>query len=273
MGLPKTGTTSFQATCKANTSKLLAQGFVYPNIAKKENEDMQSFFQNFIKEISSCLSSEKNMIISAESISSLNKEGLKTLKDFFISYNFEIIPIILVRSPYELICSAFQQRIKAGLAQDDTFFPKTSDRIQNIKEVFENVQIFAYNTVCKHEHGLIHFLFEKMNVDSKDFEIKHANKGLSNTITRIQKSLNAKNPAMLNGAVKPNFISVKDLDSKDFTQKFLLTEEEFAKLKIEFEDEQRYFIENLGEEFIDKEIQFTKEEPVVSLCNAIIKVL
>ena len=146
VGLPKTASSSFQATCRINADLLKDIDINYPffscaaaNKSKICNHSIpiRSLFtedpgnyrmnkrwgiSNNIEEVNSSyddqlsdfLASSGNLIISGESISLLSKESLLKLINKIKSYNYEIKVIALVRSPYAMICSAIQQSIKTG---------------------------------------------------------------------------------------------------------------------------------------------------------------
>ncbi len=271
MGLPKTGTTSFQESCKANSQRLEEQGYLYLYIAKPENASMEVFFKEFVEKVFQSLSSDKNIILSAEALSNLNVHALEKIKNLFLAHNFEIIALLGIRSPYALLCSAKAQGIRAGQYRAIDFFPSIIDRIKNIQEVFENKEFYSYKEMCEHKDGLVAFLFEKMQIEYKDFEIIRTNTRYSNTIMRIQNRLNLTKPALINNAVNPEFISVKDLESDVFDRKYLLTEEEFSLVNEAFEKERKFLEENLGKEFIDEKIEFAENDPIAELCIAIIE--
>ena len=146
VGLPKTASSSFQATCGINAELLQDAEINYPffsctaaNKSKIYNhsipirslftedpvnyrmnkrwgianniEEVNSSYEN---QLSDFLTSSNDLIISGESISLLSKESLLKLINKIKSYNYEIKVIALVRSPYAMICSAIQQSIKTG---------------------------------------------------------------------------------------------------------------------------------------------------------------
>ena len=146
VGLPKTASSSFQATCKINADLLQDSKINYPcfscaaaNKSKIYNHSVpiRSLFtedpgnyrmnkrwgvSNNIEEVNSSyddqlsdyLASSDNLIISGESISLLSEESLLKLINKIKYYNYEIKVLALVRSPYAMICSAIQQSIKTG---------------------------------------------------------------------------------------------------------------------------------------------------------------
>lgn len=297
VGLHKTATTSFQLTCKKNKEKLSEQGFVYPlfnslhiNLKDIENHSVPFFslysdtpktyhlnikFKAFnIEElhkdysaiIETALNSKDNVIFSGEDISILNLKNLQKLKSFLEIYNIEIIPFAVVRSPYAYACSVKQEKVRSGQYVGDSFVT-ASPTIKKLQMVFPDIRFYPFSRLCAHSYGPSGFLFEEMGIEYKDFQFVKANEGLSNTIARVQNLLSKKNPYLVNNRINYNYISAVHLDSKQFNQSFLLTEEEFTCVKGVFHEENVFIRNNLGEEFLDKNIRFAKEDATLKLCE------
>ncbi len=299
LGYAKTGTTSFQETCAINAKSLLEQGFFYPSFkseytdleiennhghvflslyhAKPESlrfnidnnvKDIAKLHKDYIDQLENCLSLDKNIIISGEVIPNLSKETLREFKATLESCNFEIIPFIVIRSPYAFSCSLSQDMIKWGLENQD--FYVQSPMIEKIKEVFPNTLFYAFNTACNHKDGALAFLFEKIGIDYTNFDFIRKNEGISNIITRVQDRINKNTLKRIDNATNANFIDLTSYDSKEFKDKYLLTEEEYTKIKSYCDNENAYMQEHLGNEFTDKKIKFSKEDDILKLCLSLI---
>lgn len=145
LGLHKTSSSSFQATCKANLSFLSDQGIAYPlfKCEQTSREDIAnhsiplfSLFSGkadkyhinirrgignlaqanaaYMAQLNEILASNDKVILSGEDIGVMNSGGLKRLKEAIDKHNFNIKPFALVRDPYNFLNSAYQQMIKSG---------------------------------------------------------------------------------------------------------------------------------------------------------------
>ncbi len=297
MGFHKTATTSFQEICKKNNEKLLRQKIFYPifNSSQINQKDisnhsipMYSLFcgspekyhiniiynianvdklnKDYMNSLNACLHFDNHVILSGEDISRLDDEHLLKFKLFLQQYDREIIPYIVVRSPYAFLCSSRQASINSGYHLTNTFFSSQISSIKKMKNVFPDIQFFAFSETCKHIQGPTAFLFDKMGINYTDFEFMTVNEGKSNVIVRIQNRLNKKERAIVNNKVNINFTSIAKFNNKTaFPQKYLLTKAEYAVIKEQCDAENAYFREHLGEEFCDKEIKFSEPDETVNL--------
>ncbi len=304
LGLPKTGSTSFQYTCRQNINLLEKQNFIYPilnssHISVKNNPehhfmihslfmnkpetfisnilysdgDIEGLNQYYLKTFTDTLESDKNVILSAEGIASLPVEKLEEFKNFLLKYDVEIIPIAVIRSPYSFNCSCMQQWIKVGI-KNNISFVKQTEELDKIKKVFPNTYFESFKKVCTHPHGPTGFLLDFMGVDYADFHFISTQVGLSNTLTRVQSALNVFEPSSRNNQKNPKFLDVTGLDDKEaFPDKYFLTEEEYSLIKTECDAENTYIKEHFGEEFTDREIKFSHEDGTIKLCKVIINAL
>ncbi len=295
LGYAKTASTSFQETCAKNALLLEEQGFLYPSFksahtsqkcennhghvflslyhAKPESlrfhidanvQDIKSLHEDYIHQIENYFSTNKNLLLSGEAIPNLSQATLFEFKNTLESCGFEIIPIMLIRSPYAFSCSLQQDMIKWGLEKQD--FYVQSPMITKIKKVFPNTQFYPFSEACKHKDGAIAFLFEKCSIHYNNFEFVRSNEGISNIITRLQDRINSNTLKRVDNKQNANFIDLTKFDSKAFTDKYLLTEEEYNKIKEYCDNENEEIIKLLDETFCDKEIEFSIEDDTLKLC-------
>ncbi|WBA17122.1 hypothetical protein [Salinivibrio kushneri] len=293
MGFHKTATSSFQATCKKNIDKLIDAGIVYPLFnsvqAKTKNianhsipffslysghavnyhinvnwkvEDVSALNQDYKAEWQRCLSLGFNIIISGEDISYLNENALKELKNVIEYYDYDIIPIAVVRSPYEFSCSASQQMIMGGSQASVTAFHSQIGKINRIKSVFPKTEFIPFKQSCEHELGPVGFLLDKVGVNPEDFIIFDTNEGVSNALVRAQATINRDTSRIVDGRSNDNWRSLRNKDAGCFNSKFLLTEEEFETIREDIEKENQWFNDILGEAFTDKSIKFSDSSTV-----------
>ncbi len=299
MGLHKTASTSFQETCKINKEKLLEQGFIYPifnseyiskkdianhsiplyslfcedaknyHVNKKFNvQDIELLHKDYTNILENTLKSDKNVIISGEDISLLNINALQELKSLIEKYDFEIIPFILVRSPYSFLCSIKQARIRQGIAGKDDFFVSKIEVIETIKEVFAKTDFISFKKAIKEDNGLIFYLFNYMNINPANFRYTEANEAMSNALARVLEIINKKIGKWKENKLNPCYFELIDyLEKQRFMNdgKYLLTQEEYLLIEECCDKENIYFRENLGEEFCDKDIVFSKIDARLAL--------
>ena len=149
LGLHKTASTSFQATCANSIDSLRDAGITYPifscSSANKPNirnhsipiyslfsEEPEYYhinlkwgIESYIKEVNSgyntqlesFLNDSGKILISGEGISSLSEDSLSKFINKIHCYGYEIKATALVRSPYRAVCSMLQQAIKGGRHQ------------------------------------------------------------------------------------------------------------------------------------------------------------
>lgn len=243
-----------------------------------EDYDKQAINRNYLTYFKACLAQQKNILISTEEIAVASKENLLRLvemfKDLFKRYDYDIVPILAVRSPYAAHCSGIQQGIKMGLndGQLNTFVSLKA-HILKLQEIFgDRLQLFAFNDICQHEYGPVGFLLEFMGVDTRKIIYYQENTSVSNEYVRAQMALNKKQPLLINNRPNPHFYEIKTDNGK---HKFYLTQEEYANgIKAECEAENEFYRQNLGEAFCDKKIPFATlptDEQILLACPDLAK--
>ncbi len=239
--------------------------------------DYNLLHEDYKATLAECFTNNNKIIISGERISDLSITGLQAFKNYLLQFNAEIFPIIFVRSPYEYHCSQYQQAIKGGFVVDFTQWATQSILINNIKSIFPNTEFFSFRQACAHKHGPTGFLFEKMDVSCDSINFHNLNEGVPNSLIRLQQILNKEEPCfigdvgenyvlqvlneqkafIINGFLNKNYKSICSISSDSFQSKFYLTEAEFEKIKVDFEKENEFFDEVLGEGFRDTNIKFS----------------
>ncbi|RVU82819.1 hypothetical protein EOL70_19955 [Leucothrix sargassi] len=284
VGFHKTASTSFQATCEANVSQLLKQGFIYPSFQYKELnkgkklfnhtgpivsafcespatygfnvrgkvKDVEQANEQYLAQLSNALKADKNLIISGEGISSLSEPALKALVTFLSSHGAEVIPVACVRSPYAYQCSAIQTVVKRGNYTNFSTLRSQKDRIVTLQKVFgDQLQFIAFNTACKHASGPVGYLLEYCGIDTSNITFKVKNERQSNEYVRLQNALNKLQPAVIKNKVNNQHRAISPFDGN----KFLLNKAELALLEEKLLIENAFFREELGEAFCDETIE------------------
>ena len=177
LGLHKTATTSFQATCAKNRDSLLKQGFLYPlidcgesNITPFENHSIPLFslfsskpkdypvnqilglnnlkeiHHHYKQQLQTALNSDQDLILSAEDITSLKTNEVRKLLSFLQKSGREVMPIAAIRHPYHYHCSQLQQQIKDGTPMVTWHHCPQRDRIKKLDDIFQfQKSFFAFS--------------------------------------------------------------------------------------------------------------------------------
>ena len=288
IGLPKTATSSFQATCAENQDLLRAQGIHYPHFLKPNKKDKHfdqntvllnafkdnnsSIFSNLLMEIPSnkqtkdfylseidyLLSTNDLILFSAENLSiDLNKSEIKKMLSFLSKYGHTIKAFALVRTPYQFNCSAIAQGISMGTyTQPLTRFFTQSDHLERLITSFSNqLSFFSFNEAKSHDNGLIGFLMSFCGVTVNNIETPMVNKGKSNAFIRAQYAMNKIEPSLKDDSINENFRNLQiDLGSK----KFYLTADEFSEIESQYKQECAKVKHILGRDFISEKVKFSQ---------------
>ncbi|MBD1390546.1 hypothetical protein IC617_14000 [Neiella sp. HB171785] len=291
MGFHKTATSSLQQTCRKSLEQLSEQGYEFPifksnyieldeicnhsipiysiyckspqlydtNLIYK-SRNIEKLNKDYRDQFNKSLQTSKNIILSGEDISILSKSSLIKLKGDIEFHNFKIIPLVVIRSPYEYHCSIIQQKIKTGHHLSITKFISQQEKINKILEVFPETKMFSFKGICKHEHGPVGELLESMGININKIRIRSSNEGISNTGVRIQNGFNKKVPRFIDGALNEKWDKVYLKGERYFHNKFLLTEQELESIQQELSIENEFFKSKLGSNFSDQKIKTSDPE-------------
>lgn len=279
MGLHKTGTTSLQTLLSYNREILRKQDFCYPksslftvNHSISIYSAFCSFPENYHINIRQRLSKEKiinknnrilnefdkilqnnnKIIISGEDISVLNIDELTKFKLFIEKYNYKIIPIVVIRSPYSWYCSRIQERTKSGYYVNYTEYNNILiDRIIKIKSIFDNTIFIPYNK--KHKLGTVGLIMDILSIDYSKFEFlnRKVNVSYSNLTIREKNMENKLNPVIINGVLNKNYN--KEIKKINDGIPFRLNKYELSLIIDKIKKENEFLMKELGEEFCDIE--------------------
>lgn len=286
MGFHKTSSSSIQFTFQKNLDFLKKQNFIYPifkstkghcinnhsipfyslfsenpekyhvNI-KWKIEDIKKLNDFYKQQIIDIKNKGKNIIFSGEDISSLSELEMKNLNNFLIEHfeNYEIIPIVYVRSPYSFLCSNIQEIIKQGVYVDlNSTFYSQKNKIITIKKVFKNIKFYCFSECCKFNNGPVNFFLEIIGL--KNIKIYNSNIGFKNKSIRDKNKKNKLEPIFINDKLNPNYD--KTIKKFENDEKFFLTSNELTNIKDKLDNENLFFKENLGEEYCDKKYDTCK---------------
>jgi len=267
LGLHKTATTSFQATCAKNRDVLLKQGFLYPlincgdsAIAPFDNHSIPLFslftsepenypvnqrlglinlnkiHQQYRLQFKTILNTDQDLIISAEDITSLETDEIKDLLTYLQKTGKKIKPFAAIRHPYNYHCSQLQQQIKDGQPMTLWHHCPQRDRIEKVDDIFKkDIQFIDFEASCNHLYGPVGYLMESMGIDLQNIEITGRNIGRCNANIRLQNLLNHKEPGLKDNQRNPHHIKIAPFAGK----KFRLTDEELSRRSPHWDDPSR----------------------------------
>ena len=233
----------------------------------------QQTVYNHCQSLSRLLDQDHDILISGEGISTMPEQSLVRLKTKLEQHGFLIEPFALVRSPYAFITSALQQTIKngkynpligliagQGSASDKALkIPSTSKSISTLNSVFgERMNYVPFKTATNHPGGPVLFLLQDvLRLKQTDqYQLINANESKSNVSIRLKNFLNQQHPHADQGKLRSLFNTIS-LQSKQ--TKFLLTEQEFARIQNDFKKVKREMKRKLDKTFVEEKIAFSSE--------------
>ena len=267
LGLHKTATTSFQATCASNGDELLRQGFLYPlftcgvsDIAPFDNHSIPLFslftknperypvnirlglnnldqiHHSYHEQLQAVLHSPKDLILSAEDISSLEIDEIHQLMVYLKKSGRDIHPIAAVRHPYTYHCSQLQQQIKDGTPMLPWHHCPQRDRVKKLDAVFKNaLKYIKFEDSCNHPQGPVGYLMNSLGVNTKIIDITGRNIGRCNDNIRLQNALNHRQASLINQHKNLHHVKIAPFPG----QKFQLTSRELSQRSPHWENPNR----------------------------------
>ena len=267
LGLHKTATTSFQATCSKNRDELLKQGFLYPLFSCGDNaippfdnhsiplfslfsseperypvnirlglNNLDETHQLYRDQLQAALSSEHDLILSAEDISSLEINEIQQLLEYLQQAGREIRPIASVRHPYAYHCSQLQQQIKDGTPMVPWHHCPQRDRVKKLDAVFKGeLQYINFESSCVHPQGPVAHLLNTLGINTETIDITGRNIGRCNDNIRLQNGLNYRQSSMVNQYKNLHHIKIAPF----LGHKFRLTSQELSQHSPHWDDPSR----------------------------------
>lgn len=298
LGLHKTASSSFQQTCAQSRNLLEKAGICYPRFHCRFGDYPSSDIQNhsipiyssfsrapkkylpnikwsvgphiklvnaeYRRNLVNALLTSNTILVSGEDISLLAAEELEDLKCFIERHGFQVAPFALVRSPYSFMCSALQQRVKAGIyckiiglnntkriKISNYSLPARCHKISNLISIFgPSLQLFPFASAKKHPLGPVGFLLSVMDlIDPYSVNLKQSNASASNQWVRLQNQVNKKYPAIKKGRINAMHFKIPQTRIRD--EKFLLEPDELASVSKQIEEENSIMRDMLGATFCD----------------------
>ena len=205
-GMPKTGSTSIQATLLAagaipgatylnvgtgNSSRALATMFMDDPAEFHLNEkwaldeaalerEKQLAFQHFEHQLRSAT---PLFILSAEVISTLEVSALTRLRDWLERRVDSIELVGYVRAPKGYMESELQQKVKAGRSRFDlgSHYPGYEARFGKLEQVFgrERVRYWKFDPARFADHDVVRDFVQRLSITVPDSAFQHANTSLT----------------------------------------------------------------------------------------------
>jgi hypothetical protein len=255
LGFHKTATSSIQETLGNNIAILNQNGLCFPIFRGPENErfcnhsvpihnifsnNSKSYRMNLINNVSSInakniykeqllsfMKTPHKLLLSGESISTLNLQELKELHSFFQGYKIRVIAFI--RDSYSYHCSAIQQRVKGGTeCLTNPEVVKNSRKVINIKSIFPETEFHSFQKACDFEGGPVRYFLELIDCNYKEIDALKLNEGVSFHSVRLLNYINKKEPAIIDGFPNPTRKGFTPHNIKFGIRRFVLTQDELS---------------------------------------------
>lgn len=285
LGFPKTGSTYTQAFLSKNRDILESRGLRYPKIVDRRGKETlghsTAFFaaftedpathaalarqgrnsledkEHFIDQLSQSIDFDGDLIFSGEGIPSLSKDALKDVKEFLRRTKKRIIPICLVRDPYEYTVSHIQQSVKR---ERPLLVSRRSvvGHHKKLSRTFGEVRVLSYNAIRQQENDVALELLKHIGASHSGLSQPNSgsrNESLSDNATRIMGHINTVFPKSPETTAGANVRSVNDIRELRYIKgggKFLLTNGEYDAIADDISAEVEYLTATLGESFEGK---------------------
>jgi len=218
-------------------------------------DEVEKHNADTLRQLEEVLSLDKDIILSGEAISSLNREELTSLKSFLKRFNKELEVICFVRKPYAFYLSALQELIKEGRGTLNSLnVPHFYRRLQALKDVFGGISFLSFEMSCKQEAGPVQAFLKQINIKPEANGVDDLkNASIGNLSTRLYAHINETFPLIVDGRLnneRPSF-KIKQFDNS----KFLLTKQELKKVKSELDFVNNEISNLLGNQFTDDEYE------------------
>lgn len=208
-GMPKTGSSSIQATAVAN----VPEGWSFPdtksgNMSGRfvlffENHPHEHFsfkargmsadevqierarhFLKFEKKLKKSAQKKQNILFSAERISNAPANAIKRMADLYRENGYKPRVVAYVRKPVSFMQSAFQQGIKVNIRHlnlNTMYWPRYRNRFEKFDEIFgrENVELSVFDKDALYDGDVCVDFFNKIGVDVPREKIVRVNESLS----------------------------------------------------------------------------------------------
>jgi hypothetical protein len=284
LGLHKTASSSFQATCAASRHALAQCGFHYPNFqaqgrsfegnhsvplfsafctdpnsyhmnASRNEKQIAIDNQGYVQQLREALLGHSHVLLSAEDVSDLKEHEMKRLRMFLQARSRQLSVLALVRSPYALHCSAFAAMVvHGGRRLSPSRLLSQRGKIQKVQNVFrELIQWAPFHEAAQHPCGPTAFLLKQAGLSDPLPQLNSlvANTGPDNRQTRLQMEHNHLQQKLLGNQLNPNWQQIPAQGG----DKFKLTEQELSELKPDLDKENQFILNNLGATFCDSQFE------------------
>lgn len=284
LGLPKTGTTTIQASLFRQRHKLSELGVLYPGFSENHTTPLHSIFgenphhlpENILRgaataETASAIATSwsqkldealaapdwRKLVLSAEGVSHLPAERLITLRDRLLKSSDQVIVLLCLRHPFMQRVSLIQQSLKTGGTIDDEVRRHSARNyyrgtVRRICSAFgsENVRISIFEEMQNHPDGLVGAFATQIGLSFTDLTMNHRkqmNQRMSQHACLMLDRLNQDVPLFVDGHKNTNRSrNVDRLIRRIPGTRFCLTPEQADLLRDAVDDDISFTNEFLG---------------------------
>ena len=221
---------------------------------------------------------DNHLLLSGEGLSCLPRDAYMRLIDDLGRFGYNMQVLALVRTPYSFACSAIQEMIKGGRynrliglnrsrqskPRHPDAFPNRTEAIETLQRVFgSSIKFRPYSEALAHPKGPVGYCFEQFGIDASNLSANNStivhNESLNNLQTRVLNLIN-KEQRRQTGKKKIKkrelLLIRQGLDDLD-SERFLLTEQEFAGIADQYKQVRQELDRLLGPSFTTEELRFS----------------
>ena len=149
------------------------RGVLPSDVDRIAQEYRQRYEEDFLRD-------SKDLILSAETISILDQDEVRDLRDFLRRYFDDIHIVGYVRSPWDFVTSSFQQHLKGGQKGFHLPNPNYRFRFKKIYDLFDRgIEIAKYDTQQFEGQSVIFDFCQRLGADPSRIKDRTLNVGMS----------------------------------------------------------------------------------------------
>ena len=198
----------------------------------------------------------ETLLISGESIGTLPEDKLRLLKWIFDEAKVRQRVILYVRAPFEFFVSLNQQHIKLGLSKGLYCSHRkfwASEQIKQIQGIFPTAEFIPFAVAKRHPDGPAGHFLETIGAPPDQVRIRKVNESLCRQAVELLAYINSRDPAETITGMSRN---MRPGDFSAFRyltgERYGVTEKEIEPFEDYLAEQNKWFRENLGDEFTDK---------------------
>jgi hypothetical protein len=209
VGAPKTGTSFIQSSLEKSSSNLAKLGIHYPTgkstlptsdaKIRSGNTNRKNIFHLCEKFVNQVKAPQECLLLSHEMLFSMFANDEKYFR-FFNNLDIQVIVVLMIRNPIELVASTYGQEVKrGGYAKDFEFYITQFRMFDELFQFFESAEKYGvsvnFTNYSNAKNSLLNAFSELIGVPKNTLITPDAeviNRSLSDAETYIQKKFNEK---------------------------------------------------------------------------------